>query len=76
MNCPCCGSQLQKGFVQCRDSLYWTPKNSLFPAFSALAKGARRLHNEDNLRLGTVHALYCPACGMVFIPRENDPLLK
>ena len=75
MNCPCCGGELKRGFVQCRDGLHWTPKQQIVPALSALGKGARKLHNDDNLRTGTVHALYCPACGMVLIPREGDPLL-
>ena len=76
MTCPCCGEELKRGFVQCRDGLHWTPKQQIVPALSALGKGARRLHNDDNLGAGTVHALYCSACGMVFIPREGDPLLK
>lgn len=76
MNCPCCGGELKRGFVQCRDGLHWTPRQQIVPALSALGKDARILHNDDNLRTGTVHALYCSACGMVFIPREGDPLLK
>ncbi len=75
-NCPCCDKPLTKGFIQCRDGLYWTPKKQLIPALSALGKGARRLHNDDNLGPNRVHALYCPSCGMALIPRENHPLLK
>lgn len=75
MNCPCCGATLQKGFIQCRDGLYWTPKKQPVPAFSMFGKGARRLHNDDDLLPSRVHALYCESCGMVFIPRENDPML-
>lgn len=76
MNCPCCGGELKKGFIQCRDGLYWTPKRQLVPALSVFGRGSVALKNGDGLSNNAAHALHCIGCGMVLIPRGDSPLLQ
>ena len=39
MKCPYCNLEMEKGFVQCRDGVYWTPKKQWVSALSSMAKG-------------------------------------
>lgn len=50
MKCPYCNNEMQKGYVQCRDGLYWTPKKQSVSALAALAKGAVPIGNDDMLK--------------------------
>ena len=40
MKCPYCNKEMEAGYVQCRDGLYWTPKKQKVVALSGMGKGA------------------------------------
>lgn len=66
MLCPYCNTEMQRGYIQCRDGVTWTEKKYPIAALSSLAKG-RSLANgaADNGR--AVYAYHCAACRKVII---------
>ena len=67
MKCPYCNNEMQIGYVQCRDGIYWTPKKQLVAAFSAFAKGSTCLDNSNPSGLTTAKAYNCVDCKKVII---------
>lgn len=65
MQCPYCHADMQRGYIQCRDGLSWTPKRQLVAALSSLGRGALRLENTMDGR-GAV-AYHCEACKLVLL---------
>ena len=67
MNCPYCGKEMEKGYIQSRDGLNWTAKKRLVAALSSLGQDSLSLKNDaaDNNR--TVYAYKCAACKKVII---------
>ncbi|MDO4531940.1 MAG: PF20097 family protein [Bacillota bacterium] len=66
MKCPYCQNDMEKGFIQCRDGVTWTPKKQWAAALSSLGKGSVSLENgTGNNR--TVFAYRCAACRKVII---------
>ena len=45
MKCPYCNEEMVKGYIQCRDGLYWTEKKQFIAALSILGKGRTSLAN-------------------------------
>jgi len=73
MKCPYCKNEMQKGYIQCRDGLYWTPRKQWAPALAFLAKGAVPIGTDDGLTAKTkAIAYHCPDCKTVMIPYENE----
>ena len=68
MNCPKCSREMQKGFIQCRDMVVWTPKKQPVAAFSFLGRGGVTLGgNEYGLSDTCAAAYQCPDCQTVII---------
>jgi len=67
MNCPWCHKEMELGYIQCRDGLFWTPQKQLVAALSGLGRGSTSLANgaADNNR--TVYACRCAHCRKVLI---------
>ncbi|WP_458406994.1 PF20097 family protein [Anaerotignum sp.] len=66
MKCPYCQKEMEKGFIQCRDGVTWTPKKQLVAAFSSLGRGSVSLENgAGNDR--TVYAHHCEDCKKVIV---------
>lgn len=40
MNCPYCGKEMTKGYIQSRDPITWRTKKGVLPALDPLAKDA------------------------------------
>lgn len=74
MICPYCNREMEKGFVQCRDGLHWTPKKQKVAALSGMGKGAVQIGSEEGLVPNTSAVAYhCEECKFVLIPygKEN-----
>ncbi len=74
MKCPYCNSEMQKGYIHCRDGLYWTPKRQLVSALASLAIGAVPIGDDDLFKRNKQAFAYnCTNCMNVIIPygREN-----
>lgn len=69
MTCPYCQGEMTKGYIQCRDGVYWTPERSLVPALSGLKKGAVALRNNSEYPSpsNTAVAYFCKKCRKVII---------
>ena len=67
MNCPYCGAEMESGYIQCRDGVFWTPKLQFAAALAGMAKGATSLENgaADNNR--ATHAHKCKSCRKIII---------
>lgn len=68
MKCPYCNNEMQKGYVQCRDGLYWTPKKQWVSALASLAIGAVPIGNDDMIKRNQQAVAYnCTNCKNVII---------
>ena len=68
MICPYCNREMQKGYIQCRDGLHWTPKKQVVSALSGLGKGAVLIGNEEGLVPNTTAIAYhCDECKKIII---------
>lgn len=65
---------MQRGYVQCRDGVNWTPKKQPVAALSFLGRGRVSLENgaDDNLFHSTVYAHHCGNCKIVLIPYGSE----
>lgn len=74
MKCPYCNNEMQKGYVQNRDGVYWTPKKQWLPAFAFVADGAIPLGRDDKFMSKSIATAYnCTHCKRVIIfYGEND----
>lgn len=69
MKCPYCNNEMQQGYVQCRDGVYWTPKKQWVSTLSSLAKGAVALGSNDKfMEKSKATAFNCDKCKNVIIP--------
>jgi len=67
MKCPYCNNEMQRGYIQCRDGVAWTPKKRLVAAFSSIGKESVSIENgaSDNSRC--VYAHKCSECRKIVI---------
>ena len=73
MKCPYCNFEMEKGFVQCRDGVYWTPKKQWVSALSSMAKGAVAIGMDDKMMpKSRAEAYHCEKCKTVIIPYGED----
>ena len=73
MKCPHCNIEMEKGFVQCRDGVYWTPKKQWVSALSSMAKRAVAIGMDDKLMPKSKGlAFNCEKCKTVIIPYGDD----
>ncbi len=73
MICPYCNNEMRKGFVQCRDGVYWTPKKQWVSALASLASGAIPIGTDDKLMPNSKAIAYnCENCKNVMIPYGGD----
>lgn len=69
MKCPYCNSEMRKGYVQCRDGVYWTPKKQWIPAVASLATGAIIIAENEKLMPKSFATAYnCDNCKNIIIP--------
>lgn len=73
MKCPYCDKEMTKGYIQCRDGLFWTPKKQLVASLSVFGKGKVTLENDGGRNCRTVYAYNCLDCNKVIIP-YNEPI--
>ncbi|MBP1557284.1 MAG: hypothetical protein J6A76_05170 [Oscillospiraceae bacterium] len=72
MNCPYCQNEMKKGFIQCRDGVYWTLKKQLIASLSSWGAGSISLANGANESGSAVFAYRCEKCETVIIPPEYN----
>ena len=68
MKCPFCQNEMQRGYIQCRDGVTWTPKMAMIGALSSWKKGSVSLSNDIEGSRSTVYAYHCGQCKNVIIP--------
>lgn len=67
MKCPCCDKEMELGYIQCRDGVYWTPKKQFVAALSCFGKDSTSLANGAADNGKTVYAYKCAPCRKVVI---------
>lgn len=68
MKCPYCNEEMEKGFIQCRDGVTWTPKKQWIAALSSLGAGAIKIGKDSGLSTNSVaEAYHCEQCKKVII---------
>ncbi|MBO4847533.1 MAG: hypothetical protein J5586_00045 [Clostridia bacterium] len=69
MNCPYCGKEMLKGYIQGRDGLFWAEKKSSITALHRFRSSAVRLAEPDEGPfVGCAAVAYnCPDCKKVII---------
>lgn len=71
MNCPCCGNEMEPGYIQCRDGVYWSRKRRAVPALPPLKHNSIRLGTPDEINPFAggyaVEVYCCPDCKKMVI---------
>lgn len=70
--CPYCGKEMERGFIQCRDGVYWTKKKQFIAALSSWGKGCVSLANGAAISSSAVYAYKCDSCKKVIIDYFAD----
>ena len=75
MKCPYCSNEMEQGYIQNRDGVYWTPKKVWLSALAPLAMGAISIGSDDKLMPNSkaiAIAWHCDNCKMVIISYGNE----
>ena len=67
MKCPYCNIEMEKGYIQCRDGVTWTPKKQLLSSLSVLGKNSIQIANGASDDYKTVYAYNCHECKKIVI---------
>ena len=67
MKCPYCEKEMELGYIQCRDGVYWTSKKVFAAALSAFGKDCTSLENGAGRNNTAVYAYKCSSCKKVMI---------
>lgn len=69
MICKCCGRELEEGFIQCRDGVFWTKKIRKIAAIPDFSDNSIRLSgpSEGPFAGSFVVAYKCPKCKIITI---------
>lgn len=67
MKCPYCEKEMELGYIQSRDGMYWTSKKVFAPVLSGLVKDSISLENGAGRNNTVVYAYKCSACKKVII---------
>ena len=67
MKCPFCEKEMEKGYIQCRDGVHWTPKKQLVAALAEFGKDSVSLENGAGRNNTVVYAYKCGDCKKVII---------
>ena len=70
MKCPYCNKEMELGYIQCRDGIFWTPKKQLVAALSCFGRNSVSLDNGNGKT--TVYAYKCSGCKKVVIDYSTD----
>ena len=63
MKCPYCGEEMQQGYIQSRDGVYWTEKKLIIPAVVPLGGGKYVKLSQES----TAIAYFCKPCKKVIM---------
>lgn len=66
-NCPYCKEEMEQGYIQCRDGLWWAKKKRPVPALPSMNKESVKLGTGGFLEGDTVEAYRCRACKKILI---------
>lgn len=67
INCPYCKKEMEAGYIQCRDGLWWANKKRPVSALPSLSKSSVKLGTGGFFDSGTVTAYLCRACKKIVI---------
>lgn len=65
--CPYCGKEMEMGYIQCRDDIWWAEKKRLAAAFPSLSKKAVKLAVSEFFSEAAVEAYLCRGCKKIEI---------
>lgn len=72
MKCPYCNLEMDEGYIQCRDGVYWSSKKRTVAAIMPINKDSVKLGEEGNPLSGTaVIAHKCQNCKKIIINYDN-----
>ena len=66
--CPYCNNDMEKGFIQSRDNLYWSKKIRKVAAIGPLGEAIPLTTRDGSLFKGeAIEAYNCPKCKKIII---------
>lgn len=73
MKCPYCNEEMNLGYIQCRDGVYWSEKKRLVAAMPPVADGSVDLRAiEDGQYKYYTVAYNCPECKKILIDYSKE----
>ena len=72
MKCPCCETEMQKGYIRNSDQpVQWMPENKKPSIWkTGVAEDAVVLGNNNFWKGYSATAYHCPSCRFVIVPEE------
>ena len=68
MKCPYCNCDMEKGYIQSRDNLFWCKKLRKVAALPPLGEAIQLVTPENSLFKGeAIEAYNCPKCKKIVI---------
>lgn len=68
MKCPYCGEEMELGYIQCRDGVYWRKKKGLIAAVPPLGSASIALATDGGPFSGAAAEAYrCAGCEKIII---------
>lgn len=65
MKCPYCDMEMELGYIQCRDGVYWNDKKRIVAAIPPM--GGIKLSSNETPFGATASAYCCPKCKKIII---------
>lgn len=67
--CPYCNNDMEKGYIQCRDKLYWSKKIRKVAAIPPIDQSIPLAIQDISIFKGTaIEAYNCSKCKKIIIP--------
>lgn len=67
MKCPYCNTEMELGYIQCRDSIYWSDKKRKVAAIPPMGGKKLKLSSNATPFETSTNAYNCPICKKVII---------
>lgn len=67
MKCPYCQQEMEPGYIQCRDGVYWSEKERKLAAIPPLSGKTLKLSSNETPFTASVRAWRCSECKKIVV---------
>ena len=71
-NCPCCGGELQSGFIQSGQRICWKQEQADGVHLPDKENGEFYLRGSGMWKGSACPGFYCPDCQLILLPQKEE----